>query len=110
MFTRPELTTLLACARLVDAMRKPPEHPFNAVLPPLLDKLTSEISPTRRDSNADERELKADNDDRDRIGTAAAAKLLNCTQRRVQQKIESGELQAEKVSGRYILNRKDIAA
>ena len=43
------------------------------------------------------------------IGTAEAATVMGCTQRRVQQKIAGGQLNAEIISGRYVLRRKDIA-
>jgi excisionase family DNA binding protein len=85
----------------------PPEHESRRHLPSLLERVESEISVSRRrsETDTDSGELET----HDRIGTAEAASIMALTQRRVQQKIRSGELRAEKIGRSYVLNRRDIA-
>jgi excisionase family DNA binding protein len=106
-FSLSELRGLHYCVRVADSVL-PQDHPSREHLPVLLGRVETEISRTRNESDCLDGQLKQDKTDR--IGTAEAAQIIGCTQRRVQQKIAAGEISAEKVSGHYVLRRKDIAA
>jgi excisionase family DNA binding protein len=106
MFFAAELRVLHYYVRVADSVL-PPEHESRRHLPSLLERVESEISASRRrsETDTDSGELET----HDRIGTAEAAQILRCTQRRVQQRIRNGSLRAEIIGRSYFLNRKDIA-
>jgi excisionase family DNA binding protein len=106
-FSLAELQGLHYCVRVADSVL-PQDHPSREHLPVLLGRVEEAISLTRNESDCDQPELMSY--DTDRIGTAEAAQIIGCTQRRVQQKIAAGEISAEKIRGHYVLRRKDIAA
>jgi excisionase family DNA binding protein len=83
------------------------DDPRRRWLPALAELLEAQIgiSRERSESCSDGGQLERD----DRIGTAEVASILGCTQRRVQQKIKSGELTAEIIGRNYVLKRRDIA-
>jgi hypothetical protein len=105
-FSLGELYRLHYFVRVADSVI-PPNHPSREHVPVMLERVECEISISRErnENSCGDGELEPD----DRVGTAEAASIMAVTQRRVQQKIRSGELRAEKISRTYFLNRRDIA-
>jgi hypothetical protein len=108
MFSVCELRGLEYFVRVADSVL-PRHHPGRLQLPVLLARVQREIGISRERNETDCGEEQLDGSNDDCIGTAEAAAVMGLTQRRVQQKIAGGELNAEIISGRYVLRRKDIA-
>jgi hypothetical protein len=108
MLSVGELRVLEYFVRVADSVL-PHHHPSRLQLPVLLDRVQAELGISRERNEIDCAVGQLDESADEYIGTAEAAATMGCTQRRVQQKIASGELNAEIISGRYVLRRKDIA-
>jgi hypothetical protein len=107
-FSVGELRGLEYFVRVADSIL-PHHHPSRLQLPVLLARVQREIGISRERNETDCGDEQLDESHDDYIGTAEAAAVMGCTQRRVQQKIFRGELNAEIISSRYLLRRKDIA-
>ena len=108
MFSIGELRGLEYFVRVADSIL-PHHHPSRLQLPVLLARVQAQLSTSRERNETGCGMEQLDESDDDYIGTAEAATVMGCTQRRVQQKIAGGQLNAEIISGRYVLRRKDIA-
>lgn len=81
-------------------------HPSAPIPAAMLDRISAEIAAARERNETD---CAAPGLDREQIiSTAQAARILGCSQRRVQQRIAAGDLTAERVGRTYYLNRRDI--
>lgn len=108
-FTPAELHRLNYIVQLAETTIAP-GRPTAKHLPDLRARIEAElatVSSTRNRTccSAGQLEVTTEN----LINSAEAANMLGCSQRRIQQRIRNGELQAVTVSGRYLLHRKDIA-
>jgi excisionase family DNA binding protein len=106
MFLAAELRVLHYYVRVADSVL-PPDHESRRHLPALSERIMDNISVslTRNETGAGSGESET----HETVGTAAAAQLLGCTQRRIQQRIKTGEIPAKIVGRTYVIERKDLA-
>ena len=107
-FTRDDLTTAIVCARLVDGMRKPPDHPLCEQIPALIaraNEALNDLARVRQECATDLREL-AQSDDV--VGSAEIALMLRTSLRTVQRKARNGELESEIVGGSLVFKRATV--
>jgi excisionase family DNA binding protein len=107
MWTTAELRVLHYFVRVADSVL-PTDHASRCHLPSLLERILEGISISRERSDTDTAD--EESEPHDKVGTAYAAELLGCTQRRIQQRIKAGDIPAETVGRIYLINRRDIAA
>ena len=105
MFTPADLRLL---RYLVAVARQciPPNHASAPHAATRFARVDAELAVSRRRSESDCATPHLENGDY--VGTAEAARLLGCSQRRVQQRIAAGELTAVLVGRTYCVNRRDI--
>ena len=105
LFTPEELDWIRFCANCA-AQMIPPGHRSQFIPPAVLDRVNTVIAVSRERNESD---CAAPELDRDEIvGTAEAAQIMGCSQRRVQQRIAAGDLAAELVGRNYLLRRVNL--
>jgi excisionase family DNA binding protein len=106
MFRVKQLELIHYYVRVADSVL-PADHKSRDGLDEVRDDVEVQIarSRARTENDAALREFEVD----DKITTAEAARLMDCSQRWVQYKIKRGELRAETFGRSYVLNRRDIA-
>lgn len=81
-------------------------HPSAPIPAAMLDRIKAEIAAARErnESASGTEQLERG----EIVSTAEAARILGCSQRRIQQRIAAGDLTAERVGRTYYLRRMDI--
>ena len=75
----------------------------------MLARVDTALAASRRRNHTSENSCTRTQLERDQyVGTAEAARLLGCSQRRVQQRARSGGLTAELVGRTYLIHRRDL--
>lgn len=106
MFTDAELRALRYLVAVAGQVI-PSGHPSRPHAETMRARVDAELAIARERSETD---CLAAGLERDEIvSTAQAARILGCSQRRIQQRIACGELAAELVGRTYYLHRRDIA-
>ena len=105
MFTPEELDWIRFCANCA-AQMIPPGHRSQFIPPAVLDRVNTALAVSRERNEPD---CAASQLNRDEIvGTAEAARIMGCSQRRVQQHIAAGDLDAERIGRTYLIKRREV--
>lgn len=102
-FTAAEVRLLVWFVRVAEQV-VPTGHPSRPHIATMLERLTCAISLERNPEQVSARESNQHN----AITTREAARLLGCTQRRIQQRIAAGQLPAHRVGRAYFIDRNAI--
>lgn len=99
-FTAAELRLLGWFVRVAEQVI-PAGHPSRPHIAGMLDRLACTVSSERNSDQAGTRESNQHNT----ITTREAARLLGCTQRRIQQRCAAGELPAHRIGRAYFIDK-----
>ena len=106
MFNVPELRWLHYSTAVAAQVLTRDGHSSAALAVAMLERINTVIAVSRERNESD---CAAPELDRDEIvGTAEAAQIMGCSQRRVQQRIAAGDLDAEQIGRTYYLNRREV--
>lgn len=107
-FAEDELHRLLFAVHVAEA-KISPDMPTAKYLPALRAHIKAELCAIARTRNHCLRSRGKLVDTTEFVGTAEAAKIFGCSQRRIQQRIQRGDFEAIIVAGRYLIRREEIA-
>lgn len=106
MFTAQELRWIHYSTAVAAQVLTRDGHPSAPIPAAMLDRINAEITAARERNEPRSATEQLERDEI--ISTAEAARIIGCSQRRVQQRIAAGDLTAERVGRTYYLNRRDI--